>query len=147
MLCSAGFKSPARSRKPRRLLDATRREVMGPGIQSSQREQRRKAISDRWLRGGNTKTWPLGMRDRKETGCLGKLNGWIDWGCLWVKIISGGGKTNQLGEKMSLLKVNSFKPFLLYTAPFFSLYRLDFTDSLKSTEILTFGLQNYLIRE
>lgn len=48
MLCSVGFKSPARSRKPRRLLDPTRREVMGPGIQSSQREQRRKAISGRW---------------------------------------------------------------------------------------------------
>lgn len=28
---------------------------------------------------------------------------------------------NQLAEKMSLPKVNSFRPFLLYTASFFSL--------------------------
>ena len=28
---------------------------------------------------------------------------------------------NQLAEKMSLPKVNSFRPFFLYTAPFFSL--------------------------
>lgn len=47
---------------------------------------------------------------------------------------------NQLAEKMSLPKVNSFRPFLLYTASFFSLrWNLD---SLKSTANLTFGLHN-----
>lgn len=76
MVCFLGFESLARNRKFRRLLQLTRREVIGPRIQPRQRRQRR---GDQFKIDVKN-TWLFGLRDREKIGFLGELNGWTAWG-------------------------------------------------------------------